>query len=51
MSLLNDKSMKQWVELYAKDSAKFHVDFASAFSKLLELGVPFEKGVEPMKMK
>ena len=29
------------VELYAKDEGRFFADFAAAFSKLLELGVPF----------
>jgi cytochrome c peroxidase len=29
------------VHAYAKDSDAFFADFAAAFSKLLELGVPF----------
>jgi hypothetical protein len=30
------------VQVYAKDQDKFFADFAAAYSKLLELGVPFE---------
>jgi len=41
MALVNDPSFKKYVELYAKDQEKFKKDFASAFSKLLELGVKF----------
>jgi len=39
--LLLDPEFKKLVDLYAKDEATFFKDFASAFSKLLELGVPF----------
>ncbi|PNH10843.1 hypothetical protein TSOC_002340 [Tetrabaena socialis] len=31
----------KWVTLYAKDDEAFFKDFAVAFGKLLELGVPF----------
>eukprot|EP00879_Flechtneria_rotunda_P006070 GHRR01006383.1.p1 GENE.GHRR01006383.1~~GHRR01006383.1.p1 ORF type:complete len:326 (+),score=106.95 GHRR01006383.1:365-1342(+) len=41
MALLWDKKFKQYVDLYAKDADAFSQDFAAAFSKLLELGVPF----------
>ena len=41
MALLWDKSFKKYVDMYAKDDEKFASDFAAAFSKLLELGVPF----------
>jgi len=41
MSLLNDKSYRKWVELYAKDEDAWRKDFAKAFGKLLELGVKF----------
>jgi len=34
------------VEAYAKDEQLFFKDFAAAFSKLLELGVPFAKGAQ-----
>lgn len=43
MWLLWDKSFRKYVDLYAKDQDKFFDDFAAAFSKLLELGVPFDK--------
>lgn len=41
MILVEDPSFKKWVELYAKDEDLFFTDFAKAFAKLLELGVPF----------
>jgi cytochrome c peroxidase len=41
MALVADPEFKKYVELYAKDEARFFKDFAAAFSKLLELGVPF----------
>lgn len=41
MVLVADPEFKKWVEIYAKDSDRFYADFAKAFSKLLELGVPF----------
>jgi cytochrome c peroxidase len=39
--LLAYRKFKPYVQKYAKDEAAFFSDFASAFSKLLELGVPF----------
>ncbi|MEW5302225.1 MAG: hypothetical protein WDW36_005027 [Sanguina aurantia] len=44
MALLWDKKLKVWVDAYAKDGDLFAKDFAAAFSKLLELGVPFPEG-------
>jgi cytochrome c peroxidase len=41
MALMADPDFKKYVELYAKDEDKFMKDFAAAFAKLLELGVPF----------
>jgi cytochrome c peroxidase len=41
MALLWDKKFRKTVDLYAKDEERFFADFAAAFSKLLELGVPF----------
>jgi len=41
LSLIRDPSFKKYVELYSKDGEKFKKDFASAFSRLLELGVNF----------
>lgn len=41
MWLIWDKKFRTHVQEYAKDEEKFFRDFAAAFSKLLELGVPF----------
>lgn len=41
LALIEDAAMRPFVELYAKDSARFFKDFSAAFKKLLELGVPF----------
>jgi len=41
LALVADPEFKKWVEIYAKDEDRFFKDFAKAFSKLLELGVPF----------
>jgi catalase (peroxidase I) len=43
MSLIWDSEFKKFVDVYAKDNDKFFKDFAAAFSKLLELGVPRQK--------
>ncbi|KAF7727310.1 heme peroxidase [Apophysomyces ossiformis] len=42
ISMYNDKSFRKYFELYAKDQDKFYEDFAKAFKKLIELGVPFK---------
>eukprot|EP01038_Epipyxis_sp_PR26KG_P004687 gene4687-6583_t len=42
LALIQDKEFRKYVELYAKDEKAFFDDFAAAFSKLLELGVPFK---------
>ena len=47
MALIWDKKLKPFVEQYAKDEEKFTRDFQAAFSKLLELGVPFEAPCTP----
>jgi cytochrome c peroxidase len=39
--LLSDPELKKWVTAYCKDEDLFFKHFSSAFSKLLELGVPF----------
>lgn len=45
VALLQDEKMVSWVELYATDKQRWEQDFASAFTKLQELGVPaFHKG-------
>ena len=41
MVLVQDPKFKTIVEIYAKDENAFFADFASAFSKLLELGVDY----------
>lgn len=41
MVLVLDPEFKKYVELYSKDEDAFFKDFAKAFAKLLELGVPF----------
>jgi len=41
MELIKDKKFRKYVELYAKNEEQFFADFASAFSRLLELGVQF----------
>jgi cytochrome c peroxidase len=46
IAFIKDRAFKKYVDLYAKDEKKFFDDFASAFQKLEELGVPF-KGDEP----
>jgi cytochrome c peroxidase len=46
ITMLEDKDFKPYFELYAKDTERFFTDFAAAFKKLIELGVPF-KGDEP----
>lgn len=40
MALVWDPSFKQYVQLYYKDGELWLKDFAAAFGKLLELGVP-----------
>lgn len=48
MALVWDKKFKPYVEEYAKNDEKFYSDFAAAFAKLLELGVPFPEGSVPL---
>jgi cytochrome c peroxidase len=43
IALVQDLEFRKYVELYAKDEQLFFKDFAAAFSKLMELGVPFPK--------
>jgi len=47
LALIQDPQLKKYVELYAKDEDAFFKDFAKAFSKLLELGVPFASVSKP----
>lgn len=39
MALLEDPEFKKWVEIYAKDEARFKKDFGKAWKKLQENGV------------
>lgn len=41
IAMLEDKNLRPYYDLYAKDTDKFYEDFAKAFKKLIELGVPF----------
>ncbi|KAI8641216.1 heme peroxidase [Parasitella parasitica] len=41
ITMLEDDKLKPYFELYAKDTAAFFKDFANAFKKLIELGIPF----------
>jgi len=41
MAVATDPEFRKYAEIYAKDEARFFKDFAAAYSKLLELGVPF----------
>jgi cytochrome c peroxidase len=36
---VQDGEFRKYVELYAKDEAKFFADFSAAFGKLISLGV------------
>jgi len=40
MAFLYDPEFRKWVEIYARDEKRFLADFAAAFQKLQELGVP-----------
>jgi len=50
MSLIKDKSFKQWAKKYADDEQAFFADFSKVFAKLTENGVPEENfgGKQPM---
>jgi cytochrome c peroxidase len=39
MALIQDKSFRQYVEIYAQDKDRFFKDFSNVFNKLLELGI------------
>jgi len=51
LAFINDSAFKKWVETYAKDENKFFADFAKAYQKLLELGVPFKEGTQEYRFK
>lgn len=50
MALCTDEKMVPWVRLYAKDKDRWYSDFATAFSKLQELGVKEFHDGQPMKL-
>jgi catalase (peroxidase I) len=43
LAFVQDPEFRKYVELYAKDEKVFYKDFAAAWLKLIEFGVPFEK--------
>lgn len=47
--LVKDGAFNKYVKQYAKDEEKFFTDFASAYSRLMELGVPKENFEEAAK--
>ncbi|PWN54251.1 heme peroxidase [Violaceomyces palustris] len=51
MALVDDPTTLPYVKLYASSQAVWFIDFAFAFSKLLELGVPFKnfQGIVPIQ--
>lgn len=51
MTLITDKSFKQWVTTYAKNNDLFFKDFSKVIVKLFELGVPFDEKTEYMTFK
>ncbi|KAI8911043.1 heme peroxidase [Gorgonomyces haynaldii] len=51
LALIQDKSFRKYVELYAKDSDLFFKDFSKAFNKLEELGVPFAPDTPVLTLK
>lgn len=52
MALVKDKKFRKYVEEYAKDEDKFFNDYAKAYAKLLELGVPKDQWqTEPYHLK
>jgi catalase (peroxidase I) len=52
MALTTDKSFRKHAEVYAKDQDTFFRDFAAAFGKMLENGVPVANfKSEPMLLK
>lgn len=43
LALIKDPKFKKWVAIYAEDGDRFAKDFAAAFQKLEELGLPFNE--------
>lgn len=51
MALYNDWAFSKYVVAYAKDEQLFFKDFAAAFQKLEELGVPFPENTPVYEFK
>jgi len=51
LAFIQDPAFRKHVEAYAKDESLFFRDFAAAFSKLIELGVPFAAQAEKVPEK
>ncbi|KAI8847088.1 heme peroxidase [Chytridium lagenaria] len=51
LALIKDRAFSKFVYAYAKDSNLFFKDFASAYKKLLELGVPFKADTPTLMLK
>lgn len=51
MALVQDSKYKPIVEEYAKDQDAFFKDFASAFKKLLENGIDYDKSIPTFRFK
>lgn len=51
IAMYSDKEFKKYFDLYAKDEDRFFKDFAEAFKKLTELGVPFKGDEKVYKFK
>ena len=47
--LVKDGAFNKYVKQYAKDEERFFKDFASAYSRLMELGVPKQNFEEAAK--
>lgn len=47
MALVKDEKFKKWVEIYAKDEARFFKDFSKAYQRLNELGCTGLKSNKP----
>lgn len=49
MELVHDPEFSEHAKRYARDQSAFFGDFSHAFGALLELGVPFPAGTQPMR--
>ena len=51
LAIRDDRVLSAIAKSYAKDEKQFFSDFSSAFSKLLELGVPFSEQDQYLELK